>query len=228
MPQTSILSIALIGSTGRLGQQILHQATLDQTLAIPIQIHTSNFNELDSVSTCDVVLDTSSPQILKELLLTCQKHLLPLVIGSTGQTHEQLDWIEKASRTIPILVAPNFSLGALILKTLCQKLSSLQSTCKVTIEETHHIHKKDAPSGTALWLGQDLITATIHSYRLDETPSMHEVIFEIDDEVLTLRHSARSKTPICNRRPSSSSLDRKAKTRFLYRPRPRSFAAFLM
>jgi len=174
--------------------------------------------ETPDLSLCDVIIDFSTADASVELAQTCAARGGPaLVIGSTGLTPEQDAEILKASEKIAIVRSGNFSLGLNILIGLvehaAQRLDS--QDWDIEILETHHRRKIDAPSGTALMLGEaaangrgvdldevraapwDGVTGPresgkigFASLRAGGVIGEHTVLFASDDESVTLSHSA--------------------------------------
>lgn len=106
-------------------------------------------------SQSDIVLDFSHPLLTLDLVRQAEKEGVPLVIGTTGHTASQLARIKKASGKVPVLLAPNTSIGiALLAKAVHEFAALLNSDWDIEICEMHHRKKQDAPSGTALHLGQ--------------------------------------------------------------------------
>jgi 4-hydroxy-tetrahydrodipicolinate reductase len=174
--------------------------------------------ETPDLSLCDVIIDFSTPDASVELAQTCAARGGPaLVIGSTGLSPEQDAVILKAAETVAIVRSGNFSLGVNILIGLVEH-AALRLDARdwdIEITEAHHRRKVDAPSGTALMLGEaaasgrnedlddvraapwDGITGAresgkigFSSIRAGGIIGDHTVLFASDDEVLTLSHSA--------------------------------------
>lgn len=103
------------------------------------------------ISDVDVIIDFSSPEGTQYVTKLCQEHKKPIVIGTTGHTQEQLDFIQLTAKTIPVLLSPNMSLGVNVLYKLVELLTKITKDKGYDIEliEIHHNKKKDAPSGTA-------------------------------------------------------------------------------
>jgi 4-hydroxy-tetrahydrodipicolinate reductase len=174
--------------------------------------------ETPDLSLCDVVIDFSTADASVELAQACAARGGPaLVIGSTGLTPEQDAEILKAAEKIAIVRSGNFSLGVNILIGLVEHAAQRLDARDWDIEilETHHRKKVDAPSGTALMLGEaaasgrDVDLADVRSAPYDGVGEPresgrigfaslraggvigeHTVLFASDDETLTLSHSA--------------------------------------
>jgi 4-hydroxy-tetrahydrodipicolinate reductase len=175
----------------------------------------SSFEECTTPA--DVVVDFSSPKALPSLLEGVEKQNLPLIIATTGHTQEDKARIAETSRSIPIFVSANMSLGVNLLSELAQKAASvLGENFDIEIIEKHHNQKKDAPSGTALMLADAInevflqgkrfvygrhgreeprqgADVGIHAVRAGTFVGEHDVMFAGKDEVVELRHSATSR-----------------------------------
>jgi len=133
--------IGLIAGTGLL--DIKASATLDQCA--------ENF---------DVLIDFTSPDATLEHMAWCRQHGKAMVIGTTGFTADQKQQINAAATQMPIVFAPNMSAGVNIsLRLLALAAKALGDDVDIEIIETHHRHKKDAPSGTALRMGEVIADA---------------------------------------------------------------------
>jgi 4-hydroxy-tetrahydrodipicolinate reductase len=104
---------------------------------------------------CDVLIDFSAPEALGDCLAEAVNHGIPLLIGTTGLDESADEKIAQAARRIAILRAANTSLGVAVLTDLVERAArALGPDWDIEILEMHHRHKADAPSGTALALGQ--------------------------------------------------------------------------
>lgn len=113
-----------------------------------------------ALADADVLLDFSLPASTALALKACVAAGKPLVTGVTGMDAELMAVVEAAGKTIPVLAAPNMSLGvALLTRMAAQAAKVLGPEFDVEIAEAHHRHKKDAPSGTALVLGESIARA---------------------------------------------------------------------
>lgn len=157
---------------------------------------------LEALRDADVAIEVTSPDAAPGNIALCLEAGCPVVVGTTGW-HERLDDVRAQVESVQgaLLWAPNFSLGAAIMKALCTRAGELLKDLDdfdVHLSETHHVHKKDAPSGTALMLGAALgeaagRTVETTSVRVGHVPGRHEVWIDGPHEYLTLTHEARSR-----------------------------------
>ncbi len=193
-----MIRIVLAGAAGRMGKAV--RALAEETPGVEIvALVDPNLNT--RFETCDVaadvVVDFSVPAALSETLAFCAKRGLPLVLATTGHGEEADAQIADASENIAILRSANLSFGACVLARLAAKAREwLGDAYEVTIVETHHKHKKDAPSGTAKLLLSAMETpdAPALSIRGGAVVGIHEVQFLGEKDVLTLRHEALDRT----------------------------------
>jgi len=146
----------------------------------------------ETVADADVVIDFSSPEGTEKAIEMGK----PLVCGTTALPQKTLSRLEELSKSVPVLYSPNFSLGiALLFQTLEEMGEKLKKYSTPTIHETHHIHKKDTPSGTALKMAEILgiPPIEIESSREGEAVGIHQVDFLFPDEKLSLTHKAESR-----------------------------------
>jgi len=149
---------------------------------------------------CDVGIDFSSAGVLEEICRAARALKRPLVIGTTGHSAAQREMIKAHSTAMPILLASNFSVGVNTLFWLTARAARLLGrSFRVQIEETHHIMKKDAPSGTAKTLAEILQSdrggedVPVRSIREGEVVGDHVVSFTGPGERLELKHKAESR-----------------------------------
>lgn len=109
--------------------------------------------EMHGVPAFDVAIDFSLPAGFDAVLALCVERGAGLVSGTTGLERAQLEALQAAASGIPVLSAANFSLGVVVLADLVQRAAAALQGWDCDIVESHHVHKKDAPSGTALALG---------------------------------------------------------------------------
>ena len=162
------INLGISGCMGRMGQQIIKSARLDNNFKIialteariikkkinGIQI---NLNEEKSFKKTNLIIDFTVPKCTFQILEIALKLKKRVVIGTTGFTKKEDELIKKYSKKIPILKAGNMSLGINLLMYLTEIASgSLGKNFLSKIYEIHHKHKKDYPSGTALMLGKGI------------------------------------------------------------------------
>lgn len=121
-----------------------------------------------------VLIDFSVPAATRTALALCREQRVALVIGTTGLTTEDHGQIDEAAKTIPVLQAPNMSLGVNLLFALAAQVAKkLGDDYDIEITEAHHRFKKDAPSGTAIGLAESICGATGKSYEDDVVHGRH-------------------------------------------------------
>ena len=172
------LKLGILGITGRMGRAIHAQVQQEHPSLFYVVGGTSYQSTSttahllpldDLVPQCDVIVDFSHPDALKTHLTACLTWKKPLVMGTTGLSHQQQEQLKVVAKVIPILLASNTSLGIVLLRHLIsQAIAHLQPyDPQVDIHDIHHKHKEDAPSGTAISLahallkGQDIDGANI-------------------------------------------------------------------
>ena len=161
--------IALLGAGGRMGQAVLEAASGQadvRIVAALVRVGSpllgTDFQGLKystdieaAVADCDVLLDFSLPESTALTLKACVAAGKPLVTGVTGMDAGLKAALQAAGKSIPVLAAPNMSLGVALLTRMAEKAAAvLGPDFDIEILEAHHKHKKDAPSGTALALGE--------------------------------------------------------------------------
>lgn len=212
---SDIFHAGISGARGRMGRAVSQVLDAREDVVVATRF---DRGETPDLNLCDVVIDFSTPEASVELARACAERGGPaLVIGSTGLSPEQDAQIEAAAEKIAIVRSGNFSLGLNILIGLVEHAAQRLDGRDWDIEvlETHHRRKVDAPSGTALMLGEaaangrgrdleDLKTAPYDgitgprepgkigfaSLRAGGVIGEHTVLFGSDDELLTLSHSA--------------------------------------
>ncbi|WP_295418631.1 4-hydroxy-tetrahydrodipicolinate reductase [Sulfurovum sp.] len=158
--------VGIVGSTGRMGEHLIKNILEDETLTlsglhvfdelktnIPNDVLVTNSMEA-LLEACDVIIDFSAPVATQELCEAALKNPTPLVIATTGFTAHQQNLLTEASKEMPVLYASNMSAGIALLKQLVEQVSATLKDFDIEIVEQHHRHKVDAPSGTALTLGE--------------------------------------------------------------------------
>ncbi len=157
----------------------------------------------EMVAAADVVIDFSLPEGTERVLEAVVRHGKPLVCGVTGLNESQLALLVGASDQVPLVFDRNMSLGIAILeKSVREAAASLGADFAVRVSEVHHVHKKDAPSGTALKLGEAIASSRgetgtgavqFETERRGEIPGDHEVTMASTTEKLTFAHSVTTR-----------------------------------
>lgn len=184
----------VVGAGGRMGRTVLALAGETAGIDVVFGADPLTGNSLASAPPeADVVIDFSTALALPETLGFCVSRGLPLILATTG--HTTYEAVEAAAGQIAILASANLSLGALVLSRLAREARRLLAGAyDVTILETHHRAKKDAPSGTAKMLAAAMDApgpaVTTLSIRGGGVFGTHEVRFLGDMDVVTLRHEA--------------------------------------
>ncbi len=177
-----MVKIAIAGAAGRMGRQLI-QSALDMEgaqFSAASEHKTSSLLGLDAgevigagkadvyivddfrgqLDNFDVIIDFTRPDGTLENLKLCAEHGKAIVIGTTGFTDEEKAEIVCIAKTCPIVMAPNYSVGVnLVFKLLEKAAKILGSHCDIEIIEAHHRYKVDAPSGTAIGMGEAIALA---------------------------------------------------------------------
>jgi 4-hydroxy-tetrahydrodipicolinate reductase len=158
--------VGIVGSTGRMGAHLIKNVLESDVLKLSA-LHVFDELKMDvpsdvlvtnSIKTvlenCDVVIDFSAPAATQELCEEALKNPTALVIATTGFTQHQQNLLTEASKQMPVLYSSNMSAGIALLKQLVEQVAATLVDFDIEIVEQHHRHKVDAPSGTALTLGE--------------------------------------------------------------------------
>ena len=221
-----MINIAITGANGKMGKVItsIIEGRDDCAVIAGIDLNTAENGKFPIVSEPsqlpvkpDVIIDFSHPSALDKLLEYCLSTGTAAVIATTGYTEEQIAKIKAAGEQIPVFFSFNMSLGINLLANLAKTAAKLLGgQFDIEIVEKHHNQKIDAPSGTAIMLG-DAVNGVLdekyhyeydrhsrrmkrekyeigmHAIRGGTIVGEHDIIFAGRDEVITLSHSAASK-----------------------------------
>ena len=194
------MRIAIAGA-GRMGQSIA--AGIAQHDDLELAGTWKRGDDLDALlANADVVIDFSLPDGTAEVAKAVVRQSRPLVCGVSGLTDEQMSLLDAAAAVVPVVYDRNMSLGVAVLERCVREAAAILGPgFAAEINEVHHVHKKDAPSGTALKLGEAIADArggegeavAYHSERRGEVPGDHEVVLRSPTESLTLAHSVTTR-----------------------------------
>jgi 4-hydroxy-tetrahydrodipicolinate reductase len=194
------IRVLLIGADGRMGKTIVDLANRESNIEIVAQCDLGDAIE-PAMENCDVAIDFSHADAVEEICRAALQFRKPLIIGTTGHSRAQRQAIEQAAQSVPIVFAPNFSIGVNALFALTHNAAEiLGHEFDVEIIETHHRMKKDAPSGTAKTLAEILKKARkvdneipTQSIREGDVVGDHTVVFAGPGERVELTHRASSR-----------------------------------
>ena len=221
------INLAITGCMGKMGQQLIKTSKVNKNFKLVSLTENRIINKkimgirpyLNSENTfkrANVIIDFTVPKCTLEVLKIASKLKKRVVIGTTGFTKKEENIIKRYSRKIPILKAGNMSLGVNLLMYLTEIASkSLNKNFLSKVFETHHKHKKDHPSGTALMLGRGIAIGknkdfykligkkylnkksfpygekiNFNSIRKGSVVGKHEVSFSNGKEIVSLNHEA--------------------------------------
>jgi len=230
--------LIVVGAAGRMGRRILSlcidAGRFDIIAAVEEENHPDFGKDAGLIASAaplnvnignvypagaDVVIDFSSPAAADRTIDYCLGDGAALVLGTTGLAYEQLAKIKAATKKIPVIYGTNMSVGMNVLFSLAGKTASmLGEEYDIEIIEQHHRFKKDAPSGSALTLAENICKATgrsfpdcltlgrsgkdalrdkgtigVHAVRAGDITGIHSVIFAALGEKVTLNHTAHSR-----------------------------------
>jgi 4-hydroxy-tetrahydrodipicolinate reductase len=202
-----------IAGYGKMGKTIEAMAVSKGHEIVWIKDKSSTWAEIENIKAVDVAIEFSTPESAVENLLFLFSQKIPVVCGTTGW----LDHWETVEDSCTVhngtfIYASNFSIGVNILfeiNKVLANLSNLMDNAEITLNEIHHIHKKDKPSGTALTLINDLIefnsfyknwhlvseleqprSIAVNSVREGEVFGIHEVVLQTETDKISIRHEA--------------------------------------
>ena len=241
-----MIRIAVVGASGRMGLCLIKAAELGENTALTAAISrpysvavNRDAGELAGIGTLgikvvddfnavldqfDVLIDFTRPETSMDLIETCRKAGKKIVIGTTGYTEQQKATIAEAAKDVAIVLAPNMSVGVnLALKLLEMTAKVMGDYTDIEVIEAHHRHKIDAPSGTALrmgeviakTLGRDLKDCAIYgregntgererktigfsTIRAGDIVGDHTVLFADEGERVEITHKATSRMTFAN------------------------------
>lgn len=208
------MKIAIIGY-GKMGKEIARIAA-SRNHEIALIIDEDNAAELNSenLENIDVAIEFSSPESAKQNIISCIKKNTPIVSGTTGWLSAWDEVVELCKQYEGgLFYASNYAVGVNILFAINEKLASIMDNFpqfEVSMEETHHIHKLDAPSGTAITLAEEITSKIdrktawtledpgaseigITVKREGEAKGFHSVSYESSQESITISHNSKTR-----------------------------------
>ena len=208
-----MISVAIVGATGRMGRLTKELVDQDSTLKLHAALDSSS--DISMLQGADVVIEFTNPAVSETIADYAIKNSMKLVIGSSGWSEVKLDGLRKKLEQSPdaaVVVIPNFSIGSMLALQFAQQAA--KHFLQAEIVETHHAGKLDSPSGTAIRTaeqiaksrgtshlvpgsdssarGQMVEGVPIHSIRLSGVSARQETIFAAESEQLTISHDVSS------------------------------------
>ena len=208
-----MIKLAISGCQGRMGQRITAFALKDKVFKVSALLENKNRTDVPLLSHnipvnfedaalkgSNVLIEFTTPEATIEHLRSCQKYGVNLVIGTTGLTKPQIAQIKKASSKIAIVYSSNMSVGVNLVFGLIRQAAQITGkNYSMTLSETHHVHKKDAPSGTAKTMAEvaEAFSKTkvkeIESIREGEVIGDHTITFESPVDLISIHHHAKTR-----------------------------------
>ena len=225
--------IAIAGALGRMGNNLINSALsnnnvelvgvfdvkdIDSSFINKNQIQENVFTTREeSFEKADIVIDFTTPKALFSFTEVAVSNNTGLVIGTTGLDESHFNLLKQTSNSTKVFYAPNMSYGVNTFFEIARKAAKHLKEFDIEIIETHHRHKKDAPSGTALKLGEEIVAELglsksnfnfkrqdqegqrkeneigFSSIRGGNIPGEHTVIFHGDNESVELTHKAHNR-----------------------------------
>lgn len=217
------MNIALLGY-GKMGH-IIENIALDRGHQVPLIIDAKNreFIAPKDFVDIDVAIDFSTPNAALDNIALCFEADVPVVVGTTGW-YGHFEEVKKAclEGNKSLMYGSNFSIGVNVFfhinKLLAKAMQPYQKDYEVQVEEVHHVHKLDAPSGTAITIAEGILgqltdkmtwvnnlvgagneaspkadELLIASHRIDEVPGTHTVLYSSEVDEIALKHTAHSR-----------------------------------
>lgn len=209
------MNIAIIGY-GKMGK-IIENLAIEKGHKITLKIDDTNLNELtvENLKKSDVAIEFTNPEAAFKNINLCFDAKIPVISGTTGWL-DKFDQIEKRCKTEnqAFFYASNYSLGVNIFFKLNQHLAKIMNQFggfDVSVDETHHIHKLDAPSGTAITIAEGIIEnmdrketwvkentendaqIAVKSFRVGEHPGEHTVTYSSNVENIKITHESKNR-----------------------------------
>ncbi len=209
------MNIALIGY-GKMGKEIEQIAiSRGHTIVLKVDVSNASSYSIDELRKADVAIEFSTPDAVINNIYKCFDANVPAIVGTTGWL-DQLEAIKKncSDKNQTLFYTSNYSIGVNLFFKVNEYLAKLMNTnpdYRVSMEEIHHVHKLDAPSGTAISLANQIIENNtqkqkwvnaisdtkneleIISKRVDEVPGTHTVTYSSAIDEISITHIAHNR-----------------------------------
>lgn len=209
------MKIALLGY-GKMGKEI-EAIALEQghTILLKITKENSLANNIDVLKQCDVAIEFTTPANVLQHIEFCFNLNIPIVVGTTGWNKLEEKVIDECKvKNATLFYASNFSIGVNLFFEINKRLAqlmNLQNQYNVSLTETHHTQKLDAPSGTAISLANGILQNLTHkqswelapaknknsieitAVREQGVPGTHTIFYESNEDIISITHQAKSR-----------------------------------
>lgn len=202
----SAIRLAIHGARGRMGARLCALAQEDDRFALVASIDSSDDHRAlgalsrDPATRFRLIIDFSSDAGAHAATALALEHGAALLVGTTALSAKTREGILAAASRIPVMIAPNTSLGVAAVRRLATLATTILGGYDIDIVETHHTRKKDAPSGTALAIaasveagGRALAPERIHAIRAGDVIGEHTLQFASEGEVIQITHRATTR-----------------------------------
>jgi len=199
-----MIRLLICGICGKMGSLTANLADKDVSFKVlggvdrinPVEYDFPVWQNFDDCPKADCIIDFSSPDTIKNIIDYAIVNLTPLVLATTGYNEHEIEFIKNASQNIPIFMSSNLSKGMnALIKASSLLCDTLGNEYDISISETHHRYKKDAPSGTAIKIKNALYPLCckeipMSSIRGGGVFGDHTVMFMSDNDVIEITHRA--------------------------------------
>lgn len=210
------MKFAILGY-GKMGKQVEELLKKDQQEIVAIIDNEDDWqNKIEDFKKADVAIDFSMPTVAIANIMKAFQNHVPIVVGTTGWL-EQLGYVQETCKELngSMVYGSNFSIGANLFMEINRRLSVLmnkQSQYSPAMEETHHVTKKDAPSGTAIRLAKDILANVdrldhwelteqsddtsklpIKANRIGNEPGTHTIVWHSEEDDIEITHQAHNR-----------------------------------
>lgn len=218
-----MINALIYGICGKMGQNVIAALENEKDIQVVAGVDVSCkelsvpvYDDIEKVKeNIDVIIDFSRPSSLSSILAYATKKNVPAVLCTTGYTESDQAMIDEAAKSIPVFLSANMSCGINLVAKLIKEAEKALRGSDIEIVEAHHNQKVDAPSGTAILLANELIKENnelfvnpermtsgkrekneigISSIRGGKIVGEHEVMFIGDNEIVTIKHTALSRS----------------------------------
>jgi len=225
-----VIDVAVTGAGGHMGREVIEAATDRERMDVVLAVNRTSVGPVAGHDVADEaelprLLDERDPDVLVDFTLpapstryveACADAGVAAVVGTTGFSESQLEVLADAAESVPVLRASNFARGVMALRRVIREAVTTLPEYDIELTETHHNRKRDAPSGTALTILDDVDDARgegdadrvhgregeqpreegeigVHARRAGDVTGEHELLLAGNHEVLTLTHRAESR-----------------------------------